>query len=742
MAARMRAAQAPIVILNHALLAVHASLPNGLMIGDFDSVVIDEAHAFEDAATQAFGFSAAGAAIHHFLDRAPVRFRTDQRHWEDAVAALGRLDQEVAARLGPEATRLDHPLLAGLDLADALDALARDLDPEHRQPGREYAHEQSPFALPDEVLRAAGVEETALERLARQGADLADRLRTIAAVDDPLLVYHVESGGADADPPGYTLLALPLDVAPYLSGWWEAQASILTSATLSDGHSFSFVRERLGLSDARPHELVVPSPFDYAERTRLVLTPVPGQDRADAVYFDELAMQMARLLDSAGGKALLLFTSHRALDAIWKRLQVLRLGGWRLVRQGELSPARVRDVFAEAAPDARIAVFASRSWWQGVDLPGMRLVVMDKLPFPQLGDPMVAARSAEVEQQEGHVFLQYLLPLALIAFRQGFGRLMRGEADFGAVAVCDARLGTRSYGARFLAALPTDIPVLHSADALRAWVRTHSAPGSRRRRMIPAMPWNPDRYLQFERERAAPFADLLALIAERPGLDVVDLGCGTGELTRRLAEALPDSRVLGIDSSPEMLARAEALTRPGLRFAPGTIETVAGAWDVVFSHAAIQWVPDHPHLVPHLLGLCRPGGRLAVQLPSNHDHATHRLIAEIAGEAPFCEALGGWTRESPVLGIDAYATLLFQAGGTDLVVFEKVYPHLLADADALADWTQGTTLVPYFERLPAALHAPFLERYRARLRALWPAGPVFYGFRRTLFAATRPAGPA
>jgi len=256
------------------------------------------------------------------------------------------------------------------------------------------------------------------------------------------------------------------------------------------------------------------------------------------------------------------------------------------------------------------------------------------------------------------------------------------------------------------------------------------------------MPWNPEQYLQFEAERAAPFVDLLALVRVRPGLRVIDLGCGTGELTRRLAAALPDSDVLGVDTSPEMLARAAGLARPGLAFAEQRIEDAVadGAqWDLVFSHAAIQWVPDHAALVPRLLGMVRPGGQLAVQLPSNHDHLTHRLILTLAGAEPFRSALGGWTRQVPVLDLAGYADLLYHAGGRELTVFEKVYPHVLAEADALAEWTRGTALVPYLERLSPALQTLFLDHYRAALRAEWPRGPVFYGFRRTLFAATRPA---
>ena len=253
------------------------------------------------------------------------------------------------------------------------------------------------------------------------------------------------------------------------------------------------------------------------------------------------------------------------------------------------------------------------------------------------------------------------------------------------------------------------------------------------------MPWDPQRYQQFKQERSAPFWDLLALVDIRPGLSVVDLGCGTGELTRQLADHLPDSHVLGIDSSAEMLEKTAAYARPGLRFETGQIEGVSGQWDLVFSNAAIQWVEDHQSLLPRLMSLVRPGGQLVVQLPSNHAHPAHRLIIETAREAPFAQTLNGWTRQPPVLSIEAYAELLYQHGGQEIVVFEKIYPHLLQDADAMADWTSGTALVPYFERLGTELTDAFSQRYRQKLRRQFPGSPVFYGFRRILFSARLPA---
>lgn len=256
------------------------------------------------------------------------------------------------------------------------------------------------------------------------------------------------------------------------------------------------------------------------------------------------------------------------------------------------------------------------------------------------------------------------------------------------------------------------------------------------------MPWDPDRYNQFKQERNEPFEELLALIHVRPGLHVLDLGCGTGELTRRLAERLPESDVLGIDSSAEMLAKSESLAareeRFNLHFELADIGEMSGYWDLIISNSALQWLDDHANLIPHLFSLIEPGGQLAVQLPSNHDHPTHKLLAEVASEEPFQTTLEGWTRRSAVLPLERYAELLYKAGGMSLQVFEKVYPLEMDDANALLDWASGTALNPYLERLPQDLCPAFIENYRRRLWEHWPLGPIFYGFRRILFSARRP----
>jgi trans-aconitate 2-methyltransferase len=253
------------------------------------------------------------------------------------------------------------------------------------------------------------------------------------------------------------------------------------------------------------------------------------------------------------------------------------------------------------------------------------------------------------------------------------------------------------------------------------------------------MPWNPDQYHKFQTARFAPFEDVAALITVREGLRAVDLGCGTGELTRKLADKLPGSEVLGLDNSPEMLERAAKFAGNGLRFEQGSVEDFAAdasEWDLIFSNAALHWIPDHHKLFPKLLGKIRSGGQIAVQMPSNFRHIAQSLVVDIALEEPFKTALKGFVRYSPVLNIDEYAEILFAAGFEDMTVIEKIYPQVMENSDGVAEFTKGSVLVPYMERL-GDLSDSFLQTYWDRLRQHMPGSPVFYSFRRTIFVATK-----
>lgn len=251
------------------------------------------------------------------------------------------------------------------------------------------------------------------------------------------------------------------------------------------------------------------------------------------------------------------------------------------------------------------------------------------------------------------------------------------------------------------------------------------------------MPWDPNQYHKFQAQRSAPFYDLLALVDVRPNLKVVDLGCGTGELTRQLADKLPNSDVTGLDSSPQMLDKAASFSSPNLSFIQGDQSQLTGNWDLIFSNAALQWSENHAELIPYLYRRLKPGGQIAVQVPSNHHHIAHQIIRETAGEEPFRTYLNGFLRFAPVLSIDQYAQILFDCDAEHIVVFEKVYAHILEDSDAVVEWISGTACVPYFERLGEHKDA-FVETVGNKMRAALPGTPVFYPFRRIFFSARKP----
>lgn len=247
--------------------------------------------------------------------------------------------------------------------------------------------------------------------------------------------------------------------------------------------------------------------------------------------------------------------------------------------------------------------------------------------------------------------------------------------------------------------------------------------------------WNPTQYEKFRDQRAQPFFDLLGLVEERSQLRAVDLGCGTGELTAELHRRLACQSTLGIDTSAAMLERAASFAGNGLRFKISDLAQFEAKepFDLVFSNAAVQWVPDHVAVFERFRRLVATGGQLAVQMPANHDHPSHLAARAVAEREPFASALSGYKRESPVLLVEEYAQLLHDLGFTRQHVRTQVYGHLLASWEDVVEWVRGTLLTDYEKRLNPGQYSQFLEAYRTELGArVKAAEPFFYPFKRVL----------
>jgi len=255
--------------------------------------------------------------------------------------------------------------------------------------------------------------------------------------------------------------------------------------------------------------------------------------------------------------------------------------------------------------------------------------------------------------------------------------------------------------------------------------------------------WDPDRYLAFTGERGRPFVDLLTRIGAENPRTVVDLGCGAGNLTVLLAQRWPGASVLGVDSSEDMVRAAPA--DAGVDFTVGDIRewhtsssSTSGQVDVLFSNAALQWVPGHLDLLPRLVESVTPGGWLAFQVPGNFEEPSHTIRRDLAAEPAFAEHTAG------VATPDAHdaATYLHMLRdlGCEVDAWETTYLHVLAGPDAVFTWVSGTGARPTLQALPADLRTQFEEEFRRRLREAYPerAGVVVLPFSRVFVVAQVP----
>ena len=247
--------------------------------------------------------------------------------------------------------------------------------------------------------------------------------------------------------------------------------------------------------------------------------------------------------------------------------------------------------------------------------------------------------------------------------------------------------------------------------------------------------WDPRQYERFLQERGQPFLDLMALVEPEPDMRVVDLGCGTGRLSRHLQQHLKPREILGLDISPAMLAESAGYASGGLHFALGDIAGFSAdhSYDLVFSNSALHWIPDHPALFARLTAALAPGGQLAVQMPAMYQHPSHRVAAQVASEPEFASALGGYVHREHLLSAGEYESMLARLGYSRRQVRFQIYRHELPTREEVVEWVKGTLLVPYQERLGAEMYERFLKRYREKLLPrLEDARPYVYEYRRIL----------
>jgi trans-aconitate 2-methyltransferase len=255
--------------------------------------------------------------------------------------------------------------------------------------------------------------------------------------------------------------------------------------------------------------------------------------------------------------------------------------------------------------------------------------------------------------------------------------------------------------------------------------------------------WNPALYRRYEDERTRPAQELLARVPLTGAARVVDLGCGPGNSTELLVQRFPAAEVLGSDNSEAMLVSARERL-PQARFELSDI----ARWqpelppDLIYANASLQWVPDHETLIPRLFAALAPGGVLAIQMPDNREEPTHRLMRDVAAEAPWTQAIGDADKlRTQLLPIDGYYDLL-AADAAQVDVWRTAYQHPMASAAAIVEWVRSTGLKPFVDRLPADLQAGYLAEYERRVDGAYPVrtdGKRLLAFPRMFIVAQRKA---
>jgi ATP-dependent DNA helicase DinG len=432
---QQRARASDLIIVNHHLFFADLAVKDedfGGVIPDYAAVIFDEAHEIEDVAGQYFGISISNHQVQELCRDVAGLARRKQFGSQELDRVLARLEEcaeRFFARFGQEEGR------------QSFDRRAEFLE-QHERDYRELlaglellgVHLQLIKNAPEEVLP-----------LARRAADLAQRLTFLLESDDRAYVYWIERRGR-----GCYLQATPIDVSGILEEklFEKIDTVILTSATLAVSGNFDYIQRRLGLRQART--LIVPGAFDYSEQA-LLYVPHHLPDPRNGAFTEAAAAEIVRVLKASRGRAFVLFTSYQQMRAVHDLVSFEV--DYPTLLQGTGPRHALLEEFRRT-PHA--VLFATASFWQGVDVPGEQLscVIIDKLPFAVPSDPVVAARIRAVNDEGGNAFYDYQIPQAALFLKQGFGRLIRSRSDRGVLVLLDHRILRQRYGRIFRESLP------------------------------------------------------------------------------------------------------------------------------------------------------------------------------------------------------------------------------------------------------------------------------------------------
>ena len=463
--ARQRAAEADVVIVNHHLFFADLALrerDKAELLPDYNAVIFDEAHNLEEIAGNFFGMSVSSwrildlcTDIRTFLERENLLDESIDRKVEELLGAIQRFTAELSRHIEGADGRVDWTELAAKPtVALGMDDAWRDLS--------------NGLSRTEDHLDAMSDRAEVIPRLVERCKQLQQEFGILVGREAADLVYVAEKRSR-----GVFLHGYPVDLQPIFNRllYRTCKTQVFTSATLSTDQDFSFFKRRMGMpSDTR--ELALPPVFDYMQQA-ILYVPSDLPEPNDPKFIDCVAPHIEELIRITEGKAFVLFTSYRNMYRAFEllgpkiRQQVLL--------QGEKSRGAILEAFRR---DRDSVLFATSSFWEGVDVQGeaLSLVIIDKLPFASPGDPLVRARMDHIQKRGGNPFVEFQVPQAAIALKQGIGRLIRHRNDTGIVAVLDSRLIHSSYGKRFLDSIPRTRRT-QDVELVRRWWQSRGSTG-------------------------------------------------------------------------------------------------------------------------------------------------------------------------------------------------------------------------------------------------------------------------